>query len=164
MKTLLYLFSIVLVNYLFTIIPSIGAWQPVSLVVGVVFILRDFSQREVGHKVILVMLLGGAISYFMASPFVAVASITAFMISEMVDWMVYTLSKKPLRQRILLSSALSTPVDSAVFLLIIGHFGWITFLIMVVSKMASALVVWRYLPKEKYTHVAYIPKTLIKEE
>lgn len=143
MKAILYLVSIVLVNYLFTVVPSISAWQPVSLLVGIIFILRDLAQREIGHWVIPVMLVGGVISYFMASPFVAVASVTAFLVSELIDWAIYTVSNKPLKDRILLSSTVSTPIDSAVFLLMIGFFGWVTFAVMVVSKMVSALVVWR---------------------
>ena len=137
-----YLFSIVAVNYLFTVVPSIGVFQPVSIIVGVIFILRDFAQREIGHWVLPVMLVGGVISWFMAAPFVAVASVTAFLLSEGIDWAVYTISGRPLKDRILLSSAISTPVDSAVFLLMIGFFGWVTFGVMVASKMLSALLVW----------------------
>jgi uncharacterized PurR-regulated membrane protein YhhQ (DUF165 family) len=78
----------------------------------------------------------------MADPFVAVASVVAFAISELVDWSVYTFTKRPLKDRILLSSALGTPVDSAVFLLILGFFSPLGFLLMTVAKMLSALIVW----------------------
>jgi len=50
------------------------------------------------------MLCAGIISYFMSAPAVAIASVTAFLISETVDWLVYTVTKKPLSQRILYSS------------------------------------------------------------
>lgn len=149
MYPFIYLFSIVLVNYLFTIIPSIGIFQPVSLVVGLIFIFRDMAQRQIGHWVFPVMLLGGLLSYFLADPFVAIASVTAFLVSEVIDWAVYTIYKKPLRDRILLSSAISTPIDSAVFLLVLGFFGWTTFLVMVASKMVSVLIIW-YKMNEDY--------------
>ena len=113
-----------------------------SAVVGLIFVFRDLAQRQIGHMVIPVMLLGGALSYWLADPFVAVASVTAFLLSETVDWAVYTVSGRPLRDRILMSSALSTPVDSAVFLLMIGFFGWTTFAVMCVSKMVGSMVVW----------------------
>ena len=142
MWSVIYLISIVAVNYLFTVIPSIGVWQPVSAVVGLIFVFRDLAQRQIGHMVLPVMLLGGALSYWLADPFVAVASVTAFLLSELVDWAVYTVSGRPLRDRILMSSALSTPVDSAVFLLMIGFFGWTTFAVMCISKMVGAMVVW----------------------
>lgn len=141
----LYLGSIVLVNYLFMIVPSVGMWQPVSLVVGGIFILRDYAQREIGHKVLFVMLIGGVLSYYLASPFVALASMSAFLISEVIDWVVYTTTKKPMKQRILISSLISTPVDSAVFLAMINHFDWISFSVMTLSKLLSAFIIWRRL-------------------
>ncbi len=140
--SILYMVSIVLVNYLFTIVPSIGIFQPVSILVGLIFVLRDFAQREIGHKVIFLMLLGGAISYFMADPFVAIASVTAFLISEGIDWLIYTTTKRPLKDRVLISSGVSTPIDSAVFLGMIGFLNWPTCLGMVGSKRVSALLVW----------------------
>ena len=141
-----YVVSIVAVNIGFVYIPPVPLlgemFPPMSLVVGLIFILRDFSQREIGHKVLIAMAIGAVLSYFMADPFVAVASVVAFAISELVDWSVYTFTKRPLKDRILLSSALGTPVDSAVFLLILGFFSPLGFLLMTIAKMLSALIVW----------------------
>ena len=78
----------------------------------------------------------------MADPFVAIASVVAFFISEMVDWAVYTYTKRPLRQRILLSSAIGTPVDSIVFLSILGFFTPLGFVLMVIGKMIAAVIIW----------------------
>jgi len=140
-----YVASIVAVNWLFTIIPPIGIWQPTSVIVGLTFIFRDMAQREVGHWVIGVMLLGGVISYFMADPFVAIASVTAFLISEGVDWGVYTVTKRPLKDRILLSSAVGTPIDSIIFTAMIGIMNPINVIVMTGSKMISAILTWVYL-------------------
>ena len=144
--SLAYVVSIVAVNIGFVYIPPVPLlgemFPPMSLVVGLIFILRDFAQREIGHKVLIAMAIGAVLSYFMADPFVALASVVAFAISEMVDWAVYTFTKRPLKDRILLSSALGTPVDSAVFLLILGFFSPIGFLLMTVAKMLSAVIVW----------------------
>ena len=141
-----YVVSIVAVNIGFVYIPPVPLlgemFPPMSLVVGLIFILRDFAQREIGHKVLIAMGIGAVLSYFMADPFVAVASVVAFAISELVDWAVYTFTKRPLKDRILLSSALGTPVDSAVFLLILGFFSPLGFLLMTVAKMLSAIIVW----------------------
>ena len=143
---LAYVVSILIVNIGFVYIPPVPLlgemFPPMSLVVGLIFILRDFSQREIGHKVLIAMAIGAVLSYFMADPFVAVASVVAFAISELVDWAVYTFTKRPLKDRILLSSALGTPVDSAVFLLILGFFSPLGFLLMTIAKMLSALIVW----------------------
>ncbi len=145
--TLLYLVSIVLINIGFIYVPLIHGWPPMSLAVGLVFVLRDFAQREIGHKVLLVMLVGAVLSYFMASPAVAIASCAAYLVSELVDWAVYTFSKRPLDQRVLLSSALGTPIDSAVFLGLIGFFSVGGVLLMTASKMLAAFAVFFWLRK-----------------
>lgn len=144
----LYILGIVACNWAFDILPlvqlgDLGAWPPASLIVGLGFVLRDYAQREVGHKVIFAMLIGAALSYLLASPFVAFASLAAFLASEVIDWAVFTFSGKPFAQRILLSSAISTPVDSAVFLALIGHFSLTAVALMTISKMVGAAVVWK---------------------
>ncbi len=149
--TAFYIILIVLVNWGFTVVPLIPIlgemFPPMSLAVGLIFVLRDFAQREIGHKVIGAMLIGGLLSYFMADPFVAIASVTAFLISESADWAVYTWTKKPFAQRILISSIVSTPIDSAVFLAMIGHFSILAVVLMTISKMIGALIVWKIVHK-----------------
>ena len=149
--TAFYIILIVLVNWGFTVVPLIpilGEMFPhMSLAVGLIFVLRAFAQREIGHKVIGAMLIGGLLSYFMADPFVAIASVTAFLISESADWAVYTWTKKPFAQRILISSIVSTPIDSAVFLAMIGHFSILAVVLMTISKMIGALIVWKIVHK-----------------
>ncbi|MDP6785585.1 MAG: VUT family protein [Alphaproteobacteria bacterium] len=145
--TVLYIALIVAVNYAFTQVPPITladgtVWPPVSLVVGFVFVVRDFAQREIGHRVLLAMLIGAVLSYFMADPFVAVASAAAFAVSELADWAVYSFTKRPLSQRILYSSALGAPIDSGVFLAGIGLFSATGVAAMTLSKMAGAVLVW----------------------
>lgn len=146
-STLLYVALIVAVNYGFTVVPLVKLpdgtmWPPMSLAVGFIFVVRDFAQREVGHKVLAAMLAGAALSYVMASPYVAIASAAAFLVSELVDWLVYSLTKRPLSQRILYSSLLATPIDSAVFLYGIGHLSTVGVLTMTASKLIGALIVW----------------------
>lgn len=141
----LYVMGIIGCNLAFDVMPlvslgDLGAWPPASLIVGFLFVLRDYAQRAVGHKVIVAMLIGGALSYWLASPLVAMASLSAFLLSEFIDWAIYTWSRKPFRQRVLLSSAISTPIDSAAFLFLIGQFGWIAVALMTLSKMLGAVV------------------------
>ena len=145
--TALYIAAIVVANIGFTYLPMIPLpggemLAPMSFLIGFVFVIRDFSQREIGHKVLGAMAVGGLLSYYMADPFVAYASVVAFMISEAVDWGVYTFTDKPLKQRILLSSLIGTPVDSAIFMLMLGFFSWYGLIIMFVSKMIGELIVW----------------------
>lgn len=145
--TALYVALIVAVNYAFTVVPLVELpdgtmWPPVALMVGFVFVARDFAQREIGHKVLLAMLVGVAISYFMANPFVATASAAAFLLSELVDWAVYSFTKRPLSQRILYSSLLGAPVDSAVFLGLMGMLSPVGVAAMTASKLVGAFIVW----------------------
>jgi uncharacterized PurR-regulated membrane protein YhhQ (DUF165 family) len=147
LNTILYIAAIVAVNWAFIVVPPValpgGAlWPPVSLLVGFVFVLRDFAQREIGHYVLVAMAAGVVLSYFMASPEVAMASAAAFLISELVDWAVYSFTGRSLSQRILLSSLVATPVDSAVFLAMVGFFSWAGVIAMTASKLAGALIVW----------------------
>ncbi len=143
----LYVFSVVLVNVAFSVVPLLSLpggelWSPVALVVGFTFVIRDYAQRAVGHLVLPAMLVGGAISWLMADPAVALASMCAFLSGEFLDWAVYTYTGRPFSQRILLSSAISTPVDSAVFLYLVGIFSVSSVLIMTISKMIGALAVF----------------------
>ena len=144
--TALYIVLIVAVNYCFSVVPLVPVlgemFPPMSLIVGFIFVARDFSQREIGHKVIIAMLFAAALSYVMADPVVAVASLAAFLFSEMADWAVYSFTGKPFHQRILLSSLLATPIDSVIFLELIGHFSLLGALLMTLSKMLGALIVW----------------------
>jgi uncharacterized PurR-regulated membrane protein YhhQ (DUF165 family) len=89
------------------------------------------------------MIVAAGISYVMADPFVAIASLAAFTFSELADWTIYTFTKKEFKQRVLISSAVATPVDSVIFLTMIGHFSITGAVLMTASKMIGALVVWR---------------------
>lgn len=143
-----YVGLVVIVNILFSVVPmietSFGAVSPVAIIVGLVFVARDFAQRAAGHFVIVAMALATLISYMMADPFVAIASAVAFGTSEIFDWLAYTITKKPFHQRILLSSIISTPVDTAVFLWFINGMSVGTFLLMVASKLIAAILIYAW--------------------
>jgi hypothetical protein len=154
--TALYVACVVLVNYAFAAAPLVSlpggeVWSPVSLGVGLVFVLRDYAQREIGHLVLPAMLLGGLISWFMAAPVVALASVCAFLAGELLDWAVYTCTRRPFSQRVLLSSALGTPLDSAIFLGLLGIFSIPGLLIMTAGKMLGALLVFYLTRRREYS-------------
>ena len=138
--SLLYIFSIVLVNFMFAHTgPEFGA-----VLVGSVFVLRDFVQRRIGHYVLLPMLFACGISYFMASPVVATASLTAFLVAELSDWAIYTALPFRFHYRILYSSVIGVAVDTLVFLPMIGLPLWPLALIAWCSKMIAAVLVFCY--------------------
>lgn len=153
-----YIASIVFVNWAFTIFPFVEIWGAkipmASFIVGFIFVARDFAQRAIGHYVLLAMLGGTGLSYVMADPFVAKASLTAFLISELVDWAVYSFTNRPFHQRILYSSALGTPVDSIVFLAMVGFFSWPAVVFMTIAKMVGAFIVaGGYGYRQRISHV-----------
>lgn len=90
--------------------------HPMTLVTGLVFVVRDFVQREMGHRVLGAMAIAIAWSFFYAWPVIALASGLAFAVSETVDWLLFTFTRYRLSTRILLSSAVAAPVDTTIFL------------------------------------------------
>lgn len=106
-------FPIVEVNEMF---PKGVSLHPMTMVTGMVFVVRDFVQREMGHRVLLLMAMAVAWSFYYSWPVIALASGIAFAISESVDWLLFSFTKYRLSTRILLSSALAAPVDTTVFL------------------------------------------------
>jgi len=144
----LYIASVVLVNWGFSTFPGYEwLW---SLVVGGIFVTRDLCQRAIGHWCLAAMLVAGLLSWWMADPFVALASVAAFAVAELADWGVYTVTKRPLADRILLSSAISTPLDSVVFLAMIGALSLDLVTLQVAAKMVAAFVVWMLLRRVKW--------------
>lgn len=154
--TALYVGLMPLINWAFAGIPTFdipadlggGEWHPFTIVTGLVLVVRDFAQREIGHRIFVAMLVGLALSTLTAWPVIVVASGVAFLISETADWAVYTFSKRPLSQRILISSAISAPIDQIAFiglasLVVPGIFAWGSIVTGIISKLAGAYVVSR---------------------
>jgi queuosine precursor transporter len=146
MWVVVYIVSIVLVNWLFV---AVAPWPTVfgdlylaNLVVGFVFVLRDYGQRQVGHKILLATLVAGIITFFMVDKAIALASITAFILSEMTDWAIYSFTKRPLQQRILLSSLVAVPLDTLAFQYLANYLTPAAFTTEVLSKALGVFIVW----------------------
>lgn len=142
-----YIALIVGVNYAFAVTPLVqlpngDLWPPASLIVGFVFVVRDFAQRRVGHHILWAMLAGCVVSWYMATPQLAVASAVAFAVGELGDWALFTFTRKPFSQRILISSLLGAPLDSLVFLLFLGLATPWSIGIMSLSKLAGSFLVF----------------------
>ena len=123
-----YIFSIIMGNFLvvwFGIIQVGPLMFPAgALAIGLTFSLRDFVQKEFGHKVwyfmivstVLTALMSFVMSNMPIPPWrVAMASAIAFIVSEFIDWLVYTITKKDIVWRITISNLFSTPIDSILF-------------------------------------------------
>lgn len=119
-----YLSSIVFANWLvakYGIIDLGIIKTPAGVfLIGITFTLRDFVQREWGDiHVWFWMLLATAITTLM-NWHIALASCSAFLVSETLDWIVYKFAGMDLKKRIIISNAFSIPIDSCVFI-------WIAF-------------------------------------
>jgi len=158
MWTATYIISIVLVNWLFVVVPGLptpfGELYLATLIVGAVFVLRDYAQREIGHYVLLATLAAGVITWFMTTPALAVASITAFAISEMADWAVFSFTGRPLQKRILISSMISVPLDSLAFLYLSGFLTPVSFTTESLSKAVGVAIVWMLLKMREARKIA----------
>jgi uncharacterized PurR-regulated membrane protein YhhQ (DUF165 family) len=149
-----YVAFIVLVNWMFTpenLIEGVTQWSTntwmgtlylANVIVGFVFVLRDYAQREIGHKVLLATALAGLPVWWLAGPGLAIASLAAFALSEMTDWAVYSFTRRPLQNRILLSSLLAVPVDTLAFQHLAGYLTPAAFATEVLSKAVGVAVVW----------------------
>ncbi len=145
---------IILVNAAFSFTPTFHLFgfdiSPLDPLAGIIYLVRDFAQRELGHyKIFIAMIIGMILSYILANPRVAYASIAAFTIGEMVDWALFTFSKKNLHQRLILSSCISSPLDSFVFLLIINRFNTGSFFLMLLGKILGILFIYQCWKKQK---------------
>lgn len=142
----IYIGFVVLLNILFDVMPRSyffgHEFTYADLAVGGIYVVRDLAQRAIGHKVIYAMILAAILSYALADEHIALASLSAFAIGEIVDWAIYTYTKKPLSQRILLSASISSPVDSVIFLGMIGHLAPFELTLMTAVKILGAISVW----------------------
>ena len=146
MWTALYVVLIVAVNWMFTAIAPwptpLGDLYLANIVVGFVFVLRDYAQREVGHNVLFATAAAGVLTWFMVDPAIAVASISAFILAEMADWAIYSFTKRPLSQRILYSSLIAVPLDTLAFQYLAGYLTPAAFSMEMLSKALGVVLVW----------------------
>ncbi|HRK64831.1 MAG TPA: VUT family protein [Terricaulis sp.] len=160
--TALYVGLMPLINWAFAGIPTIplpemlggGDWHPFTIVTGLVLVARDFAQREIKHWIFGAMIIGLGLSSLTAWPVIVVASGVAFLISETADWAVYTFTKRPLSQRIMISSLIGAPLDQVVFLwlasqVVDGLFAWGSIVTGIVSKLVGAWIVSRIVARQE---------------
>lgn len=152
---------------LLPVAPAIGGISSQSimapsgvLMAGLALVLRDLVQRRLGKGWALIAILAGAaLSYLLAPPQLVIASTAAFLLSELIDFAVYT----PLQERrmvlaVVLSSAVGLVVDSVVFLLM--AFGSLDFLsgqIIGKSWMVLLAIPFIWLIRESDTRRGIVP-------
>lgn len=79
--------------------------------VGCAFVFRNLVQETLGRRIVLLAIVAGAgLSWWLSTPALAVASGVTFLVSESVDWAVYT----PMRRRGWAKAAIAGNVCGAV--------------------------------------------------
>ncbi|MBO0757201.1 MAG: VUT family protein [Bradyrhizobiaceae bacterium] len=120
--------------------PGLMAPSGVTMI-GFALVLRDLVQRRLGIGVAVgAILAGSVISAALAPPPLVFASATAFLLSELADFTVYTpLARRRLVAAVVASSLCGLIVDSVVFLWL--AFGTLDFLLgQVVGKAWMVLL------------------------
>lgn len=98
------------------------------LMIGAALVLRDAVHRLLGWQwAVAAILIGAALSFQFSPAALVIASVTAFIISELADFAVYApLQRKRLVLAVAASGVVGAAVDSAVFLwLAFGSFDFI---------------------------------------
>jgi len=90
------------------------------LMVGAALVLRDVVHQTLGVRYALsAIAIGALISAGIAPPAIVLASVAAFLLSELADFAVYApLARRRLALAVALSGVVGAVIDSAVFLLI----------------------------------------------
>lgn len=124
---------------------------PGLLLVGAIFVMRDYAQRAVGNWVVPLTLLASVLTYFAVDHVVAFASGAAFFVSESIDFGIFKMTKRPMKDRIVISSAVAVPFDGLIFL---GMMGWLDpwhfwrqqlFWLHYTVKMVASILMWLWL-------------------
>ena len=149
----LYLGSILLANLFvdrFGIVKFIGLTFPAGVVfVGLTFSFRDFVQRSWGDAAVWVWMLTATVITYFLNRQIALASVSAFLVSESVDWFVFKTFKWPLRKRIYISNLFSCPLDSAIFVTIAFDWIWPAIWGQALIKYLSGLLVLPLIKREQ---------------
>jgi uncharacterized PurR-regulated membrane protein YhhQ (DUF165 family) len=126
---------------------------------GIALTLRDVVQATLGRAAVVLAILAGAALSWLVSPAFAVASATAFLVSELADFAVYTpLERRSWLGAVLLSNTVGLALDSILFLTL--AFGSLAFLPgQVVGKAWVTLVAILLLAAGRRALLARQPST-----
>jgi hypothetical protein len=110
---------------------------------GITFVLRDAIDDTLGRLGVLAAIgCGAALSFVVAAPQIALASMVAFTLAEICDYLIYT----PLRAHGYIRAALASNiagafVDTIVFLWIAGFPIWTSLPGQMIAKVAVTAIV-----------------------
>lgn len=145
----LYIATIVTSNLLMVWLPMIEVFgtmiPPAIILFGFVFVVRDFAQRVLGHYVLVPMAIAALLTISTAGPEIAMASFSAFVVSEVVDWVIFSRLNRPFSQRVAFSSIIGVLVDTFAFFTALGILEPHSFVVGSAVKLAGTAIFWAYL-------------------
>lgn len=159
MSALFYLGSIILGNIMVHSLGLVTVWGLTfpagAIAIGLTFSARDFVQERYGKFGCWGWMLTASVITFAFNQQLALASVSAFFIAELSDWVIYTNTRGSFKKRLLLSNLVSTPLDSLVFVLLAFGPAWPAIWGQMMIKMLSSMVILPLL-KDGKIHSYYI--------
>jgi len=144
----LYVLSVVLANTMVGILGESAAYIIPLVLIAVTMTTRDIlHQTRKRWYMFFLIGVGSVLSYLLCVDFlpIAIASSSAFLASEIVDYIVFQNLKGSWATRAFISSVISSPIDSAVFITIAFGFNPILILVQTTLKIIGALwTIWVY--------------------
>lgn len=126
-EVILYLLSIIAANWMvhqFGIVTILGITFPAGAVaIGLTFSARDFVQRRWGEWGCWIWMLTATGITFLFNRQIAIASVSAFLVAETLDWIIFTICRGSFSKRVVLSNLIGCPIDSVIFVYL--AFGWV---------------------------------------
>ena len=153
----LYLAGIILANLLvhwFGLVSFAGLVFPAGAVmVGLTFSFRDLVQRRYGKWQCWIWMIAASVITYLFNRQLAVASVSAFLVAETVDWAIYTWMPGSFRNRLVMSNLFGTPLDSIVFVSLAFGLNWQAIVGQSIVKFISSLAVLLFLQGTRQTPV-----------
>jgi len=145
MSAVFYLSSIVLANILvhaLGIVTVFGLTFPAgAIAIGLTFSTRDLVQERYGKYGCWGWMLVAVVITFLFNRQLALASVLAFVVAETCDWLIYSSCNGNIEKRLILSNLVSTPIDSAVFVLLAFGPVWPAIWGQTIVKMISSMLI-----------------------
>ena len=122
------------------------------LMIGAALALRDAVQEALGRAWVLALVIAGAaLSLLFSPPALAIASATAFLLSELLDFAIYDrLRRRALAWAVLLSGMAGAVLDSLLFsALAFGTVAWAPGLILAKLYASAGYALWLWVRRTR---------------
>ena len=120
-----------------------------AVMIGLTFSFRDMVQQRYGKWQCWIWMFVASGITLLFNPQLALASVSAFLIAEFIDWAIFTFTGGTFQRRLILSNLIGTPVDSFVFVTLAFGFYWPAIWGQTLIKFASSLLVLFFIKNTK---------------